>query len=57
MGTFAASVSLRIKANKQAVKAVELYNLGLGSNLYQRQPIRFEFGPAKNGIGILVNFQ
>jgi hypothetical protein len=53
---FAIAVPLSIKAEKQAAKAVELYNSGLGSNLYKHKPYEFTLRATYNGLGIVFEY-
>jgi hypothetical protein len=53
---FTIAVPLSIKAEKQAVKAVELYNSGLGSNLYKHKPYEFTLRATHNGLGIVFEY-
>ncbi|MDO1451544.1 hypothetical protein Q0590_35050 [Rhodocytophaga aerolata] len=55
IGTFTISIPFRIKANKQGIKAVELYNSILGSNLYEQDLYRVKVGFTNHGIGVILH--
>jgi hypothetical protein len=55
LGTTAVSIPLRIKANKQAVKAVEAYNAGL-SMPYNRFPVELRAVATYNGVGLMLTY-
>jgi hypothetical protein len=56
LGATAISIPLRIKANKQAVKAVETYNAGLSQHFYKYSPLKLEAVATSNGIGLMLHF-
>jgi hypothetical protein len=54
LGATAISIPLRIKANRQAIKAVETYNAGLSSNPYKRFPLELKAMATTTGIGLTL---
>ncbi len=56
LSCLAVSIPLRIKANKQALKAVELYNSALGNKLYKPDLLDLKFAFTTNGIGVTVSY-
>jgi hypothetical protein len=56
LGATAISIPLRIKANKQAIKAVETYNSGLSIRSYKYFPPELKAVATSNGFGLMLNF-
>jgi hypothetical protein len=56
MGAFAIAIPLRIKAHKQAAKAVGVFNSTLEGKLYIPQPSNVTCGTTANGIGLTVHY-
>lgn len=55
-GIIGVSLPLLNKANKQAKKAIDLYNSGLTSNSNKMDKPEIYFGSTNNGIGLTMRF-
>jgi hypothetical protein len=56
LGVTAVSIPLRIKANRQAIKAVDAYNAGLSQHFNKYPPLELKAVATSNGIGLMLHF-
>jgi hypothetical protein len=56
VGLYAISIPITVKAEKQAAKAIELYNSSLSSKVDKPDQLKLKLGPTYNGIGLTLKF-